>query len=76
MKVARKLEREIKPRFEFDVKILNHAPIEFQYEVIKGKAVFLRNKTKKVEYESELILNYLDFKETYGWLDEEFLARV
>ncbi|HEW91516.1 MAG TPA: nucleotidyltransferase domain-containing protein, partial [Thermotogaceae bacterium] len=26
MMVARELERQIKPRFEFDVKILNHAP--------------------------------------------------
>jgi predicted nucleotidyltransferase len=67
MRVARELERQIKPRFEFDVKILNHAPVEFQYEVLKkGKAVFLRDRTENVEYEFETISNYLDFQTTAG----------
>src|SRR5574341_515090 len=40
MEVARELEKEIKPRFEFDVKILNYSPVEFQHEVLKkGKVV-------------------------------------
>ena len=77
MRVARELERQIKPRFEFDVKILNHAPIEFQYEVLKkGKAVFLRDRTENVEYESEAISNYLDFQTTAEYLNKKFLARV
>ena len=77
MQVARELERRIKPRFEFDVKILNHAPIEFQYEVLKkGKAVFLRDRTENVEYESQTILNYLDFQTTAEYLNKKFLARV
>ncbi|MEA1999503.1 MAG: nucleotidyltransferase domain-containing protein, partial [Euryarchaeota archaeon] len=77
MRVARELERRIKPRFEFDVKILNHAPIEFQYEVLKkGKAVFLRDRTENVEYESEVISNYLDFQTTAEYLNKKFLARV
>ena len=77
MRVARELERRIKPRFEFDVKILNHAPIEFQYEVLKkGKAVFLRDRTENVEYESETISNYLDFQTTAEYLNKKFLTRV
>jgi len=77
MRVARELERRIKPRFEFDVKILNHSPIEFQYEVLKkGKAVFLRDRTENVEYESETISNYLDFQTTAEYLNKKFLARV
>ncbi len=77
MKVARELERRTKPRFEFDVKILNYSPIEFQYEVLKkGEAVFLRERGKKVEYESKLISAYLDFRIAAEWLDKEFLARV
>jgi len=35
LKVGRELERVIKPRKRVDVKILTHAPIAFQYEVIK-----------------------------------------
>ncbi len=77
MRVARELERQIKPRFEFDVKILNHSPIEFQYEVLKtGEAVFLRDRTENVEYESETISNYLDFQTTAEYLNKKFLARV
>jgi len=77
MQVARELERRIKPRFEFDVKILNHAPLEFQYEVLKkGKVVFLRDRTENVEYESETISNYLDFQTTAEYLNKKFLARV
>jgi len=77
MQVARELERQIKPMFEFDVKIPNHAPIEFQYEVLKkGKAVFLRDRTENVEYESETISNYLDFQTTAEYLNKKFLARI
>ena len=77
MRVARELERQIKPRFEFDVKILNHSPIKFQYEVLKtGEAVFLRNRTENVEYESKTISNYLDFQTTTEYLNKKFLARV
>ena len=77
MMVARELERQIKPRFEFDVKILNHSPIEFQYEVLKkGKAVFLRDRIENVEYESKTISNYLDFQTTAEYLNKKFLARV
>ena len=77
MMVARELERQIKPRFEFDVKILNHSPIEFQYEVLKkGKAVFLRDRTENVEYESKTISDYLDFQTTAEYLNKKFLARV
>lgn len=77
MMAARELERQIKPRFEFDVKILNHSPIEFQYEVLKkGKAVFLRDRTENAEYESKTISNYLDFQTTAEYLNKKFLARV
>lgn len=77
MKVARELERAMKPRIEFDVKILNYSPIEFQYEVLKtGKAVFVRDKVKKEEYEAATISKYLDFRVVAEQLDRKFLARV
>jgi predicted nucleotidyltransferase len=77
MEVARELEKEIKPRLEFDVKMLNYSPVEFQHEVLKkGKVVFLRDETKRIEYESKLISTYLDFKGMYEFLDKKFLAKV
>ena len=76
MMIARKLEEQVKPRIEFDVKLLNYSPIEFQYEVIKtGKPIFIRNKDIEVEYESKVIIDYLDFKDTIKIVDKKFLAR-
>ncbi|MDM7918790.1 MAG: nucleotidyltransferase domain-containing protein [Methanosarcina sp.] len=75
--VAGELERQIKPRFEFDVKILNNSPIELQFEVIKkGHVIFSRNESSRIDYESEVISAYLDLKYMYDLIDKEFLARV
>ncbi len=77
LKIERELEKAIKPRCEFDVKILNYAPISFQYEVIKtGKVVFSKDGAKRIRYEAHILSMYLDYKETSDWLDREFLARV
>ena len=77
MMVARERERQRKPRFEFDVKILNHSPIEFKYEVLKtGEVVFLRDRTENIEYESKAISNYLDFQTTAEYINKKFLVRV
>lgn len=77
LKVANEIERKIKPRFDFDVRILNTAPIEFQFEVIKkGKVIFSRDKSRRVDYEADLISTYLDLKYMYDFLDKEFLARI
>ena len=75
--VERVMAKEIEPRCEFDVKILNHAPIVFQYEIIKtGKVVFSRDEKKRIMYEAMMLSSYLDYKETSDWLDREFLVRV
>ncbi|AGF96886.1 type VII toxin-antitoxin system MntA family adenylyltransferase antitoxin [Methanosarcina mazei] len=77
LKVAGELERQIKPRFEFDVKILNNSPIELQFEVIKkGRVIFSRDESSRIDYESEVISTYLDLKYMYDLIDKEFLARV
>jgi predicted nucleotidyltransferase len=77
MKIARELEKGVKPRFEFDVKILNYSPVEFQREVLKkGKVVFLRNENRRIEYEFEIISKYLDIRDMYEFIDKKFLARV
>jgi predicted nucleotidyltransferase len=79
LKVERALEKAMKPgyRCKFDVKILNHAPMAFQYEIIKtGKVVFARDEAKRIRYEAQVLSSYLDYKETSDWLDREFLAKV
>jgi uncharacterized protein len=77
LRVAGELERQIKPRFEFDVKILNCSPTDFQFEVIKkGKVIFSRAESRRVDYEFEVISTYLDLKYMYDFLDKKFLART
>ena len=77
LRIAGELERQIRPRFEFDVKILNSSPIEFQFEVIKkGHVIFFRDESRKIDYESEVISAYLDLKYMYDLIDREFLARA
>jgi predicted nucleotidyltransferase len=77
LKVAGELERNIKPRVEFDVKILNYSPVYFQYEAVKnGVAAYVKDQDKRVEYEAHLISDYLDLKEMYEFIDKEYLARA
>jgi hypothetical protein len=77
LKMERELEKAIEPRYKFDVKILNHAPIAFQYEVIKaGNVLFSGDEVKRIRYEIQVLSSYLDYKETSDWLDKEFLAKV
>lgn len=77
LRVAGMLERQILPRLEFDVKILNSSPIEFQFEVVKkGQVIFSRDESRRIDYESEIISTYLDLKYMYDLIDKEFLARV
>jgi predicted nucleotidyltransferase len=77
LKVAGELERNIKPRVQFDVKILNYSPVYFQYEVVKnGVAAYIKDQEKRVEYEAHLISDYLDLKEMYDFIDKKYLARA
>ena len=76
-KVARSLEHGVQPRVDFDVRILNNAPTYFQYEVIsKGVVVLERDRERRVDYEADLISEYLDLKYMYDLFDQAFLARA
>ncbi len=76
-KVARSLEQVVQPRVDFDVRILNYAPAYFQYEVIsKGIVVLERDRERRVDYEADLISEYLDLKYMYDLFDQAFLARA
>ena len=77
LRIAGELERQMKSAFEFDVKVLNTAPVEFQFEVIKkGKVIFSRDDPRRIDFEFEVISTYLDLKYMYDILDREFLARA
>ncbi|NVO65980.1 nucleotidyltransferase domain-containing protein [Methanofollis tationis] len=58
MTIASDLERCITPRFDVDLRILNNAPVEFQYEVVRrGRAVFARDEGLQIAFEADVMAN-------------------
>ncbi|NMG82598.1 MAG: hypothetical protein GIS02_00100 [Methanosarcinales archaeon] len=62
-----RMAREIRSRChldrEVDVRILNRRSIRFLHQVLRyGEIVFVRDERKKVEFETSVIKEYLDFK--------------
>ena len=46
-----------------DVRILNRRPIRFLHQVLRyGEILFVRDERKRVEFETDVIKVYLDFK--------------
>lgn len=59
-----KMEREIEDVIDFpvDVRILNHAPLSFRFNVIKnGVLLFSRDEKIRCDFESLSIVEYHDF---------------
>lgn len=61
--ISRELESFLGPPYqEIDLKVLNSAPLYFQYEVIKsGEIIFSKSEKERVIYEAQLQIEYLDF---------------
>ena len=77
MNIAGDIERSIIPRCTCDVRILNNAPVEFAFEVVKtGSIVFSQSESFRVEYEAEIISRYLDLRYLYDRVDSVFLTGV
>ncbi|MGQ9631102.1 MAG: nucleotidyltransferase domain-containing protein [bacterium] len=48
---------------EVDVRIINEAPLAFQYHVIKtGKLIFCRDDKRRGRFEVRVMSEYFDFK--------------
>ena len=48
---------------DVDVRVLNRRPIRFLHQVLRyGEIVFVRDERKRVDFETEVINAYLDFK--------------
>jgi len=60
-----------------DLRILNTAPVEFQYEVVKtGRLVFARDESLRIAFEADVLAKYLDLKHLYDRMDRALLAPV
>jgi len=77
MGIASDLERCITPRYEIDLRILNDAPVEFQYEVVRtGRLLIARDEATRIAFEADVIAKFLDLKYLYDTIDRALLARV
>jgi predicted nucleotidyltransferase len=73
--LAREIEGRIKPRIEVDIRAVNSAPPHFQFEVIRsGRLVFARTEHERVEFEEEVLTNYLDYQDTLKWFEQQLIA--
>jgi len=76
MEIGRELEKSFNYQFEFDVKALNSSPPQLKYEVVKtGRPVYEGN-INRPSYEAKTVSEYLDYKETLEWFDEQLLAKT
>jgi predicted nucleotidyltransferase len=78
MQIAGEIECQLSPQpVPCDVRVLNGAPVEFQYEAIRtGRIVFCRNEELKIDYETDMMRQYLDLKYLFDRVDQAFLAGV
>jgi len=58
--VSLEIEKQI--HFPIDVKVLNHAPLGFKYEVTKGELLFSRDEEVRTDFIEKVWNQYLDFK--------------
>ena len=77
MQIAGEIEDLLSPHVPCDVRVLNSAPVEFQYEAIRtGSIIFCRNEEQRIDYETDMMRQYLDLKYLFDRVDQAFLAGV
>ena len=77
VQIAGEIEDLLSPRVPCDVRVLNDAPVEFQYEAIRtGNIIFCRNEEQKIDYETDMMRQYLDLVYLFDRVDQAFLAGV
>jgi predicted nucleotidyltransferase len=63
IKMAGEIRSRCRLDMEVDVRILNRRPIRFLHQVLRyGEIVFVRDERKRVDFETDVIKAYLDFK--------------
>lgn len=76
-RLAGELEKALSPRLEVDLKILNHTPIHFQYQILRhGKLIYFRDPAKVVRYEGDTISSYLDYRPTLQFFEKALMERI
>ncbi|EEG78716.1 type VII toxin-antitoxin system MntA family adenylyltransferase antitoxin [Dethiobacter alkaliphilus] len=57
---------------DVDLKIMNKAPIEFRYTIVRnGSLFFARNERERINFEIQVLDEFLDYRETLSWFDTQ-----
>jgi hypothetical protein len=76
-RAADALEAAVGFRHECDVRVINHEPVWFRYEVIStGRPVYVRDEDDRIDFETGVLVEYQDMKSMYDLFDREYLAQV
>ena len=74
MRIGRMVEKALFIRREVDVRILNEAPLLFQYEVMRtGRLIFQRRQQRRIRYEEHLLSKYLDYQPVWAKLINQYV---
>jgi predicted nucleotidyltransferase len=77
MEIAGEMEDLVSPRVSCDVRVLNDAPVEFCFEVIRtGTVLFCRSAEQKAGYETDILRRYLDLEYLFDRVDRAYLSGV
>ena len=71
------LEEAISFSHVCDIRVLDGAPVWFQYEVISsGRLLYARSEEERYERETSALIAYQDMKYTYDLFDSVYLAQA
>ena len=57
---------------DVDLKIMNGAPIEFRYTIVRsGSLFFARSERDRINFEIGVMDEFLDYRETLSWFDTQ-----
>ncbi|MBO8182939.1 MAG: nucleotidyltransferase domain-containing protein [Archaeoglobus sp.] len=75
VRIAKEFEQKFQGsgdnRVSFDVRILNKRPLRFLFNVLKeSKLIYVGDESKRIEFESRVMKEYLDFKPHYELYDK------
>jgi hypothetical protein len=60
-----------------DLRVLNHAPVEFAMQVVKhNRCLYARQEQERVQFETRVIREYLDFKPVLDEYYRELRRRI
>jgi predicted nucleotidyltransferase len=72
-----RLEESLDFRCECDVRTLNNLPVWLKFEIIStGKLLYVRNEDDRIDFETQVLVEYQDMKSLYDLFDREYLAQA